>query len=207
MEDMQLNEILSSYRDAIEALIERIDLQDKAVQMLSDKYDSVDKLIYDEVLNPATEAMNQYKYDFGLKGFGERYKDKFEGYNDKLRPIEGQDFDIVKQAYDDYNNYEGEKPEEAAYVDELIKQVDIQLDNIRQAIGAPEDAEVTITDYGEGEPELKVEEPHDETEIVTEDISEEVPVEAEVIEISDGEDGESDPEELKKLEEELLAYK
>ena len=207
MDEQKLNEILTSYRDAINALIERMDAQDEMVKAVVEKVDGLDHLIFDEVINPAKEAMDQSIYETGLNDFGNRYKDKLASYNEKLRPIEGEDFDIVKQAYDGYNSIEGEKPDEAMYVDELIKVVDKQLEDIRTAIGAPADAEVTVSNE-DGETKVKV----DGKEVSKESV-EEKPAEStdesveEAIEISDSDEEETNPEELAALEKELLAYK
>ena len=208
MDEQKLNEILTSYRDAINALIERMDAQDEMVKAVVEKVDGLDHLIFDEVINPAKEAMDQSIYETGLNDFGNRYKDKLESYNEKLRPIEGEDFDIVKQAYDGYNSIEGEKPDEAMYVDELIKVVDKQLEDIRSAIGAPADAEVAVKQDGNGETKVEV-----DGKEVSEESVEEKPAESadksaeEVTEVSDSDEEETDPEELAALEKELLAYK
>lgn len=207
MDEQKLNEILASYRDAINALIERMDAQDEMVKAVVEKVDGLDHLIFDEVINPAREAMDQSIYETGLNDFGNRYKDKLASYNEKLRPIEGEDFDIVKQAYDGYNSIEGEKPDEAMYVDELIKVVDKQLEDIRSAIGAPADAEVTVSNE-DGETKVKV-----DGKEVSEESAEEKPAESadesteEATEVSDSDEEETNPEELAALEKELLAYK
>lgn len=207
MDEQKLNEILTSYRDAINALIERMDAQDEMVKAVVEKVDGLDHLIFDEVINPAREAMDQSIYETGLNDFGNRYKDKLASYNEKLRPIEGEDFDIVKQAYDGYNSIEGEKPDEAMYVDELIKVVDKQLEDIRTAIGAPADAEVTVSNE-DGETKVEV----DGKEVSKESV-EEKPAESadesveEATEVSDSDEEETNPEELAALEKELLAYK
>ena len=206
MDEQKLNEILTSYRDAINALIERMDAQDEMVKAVVEKVDGLDHLIFDEVINPAREAMDQSIYETGLNDFGNRYKDKLASYNEKLRPIEGEDFDIVKQAYDGYNSIEGEKPDEAMYVDELIKVVDKQLEDIRTAIGAPADAEVTVSNE-DGETKVKV-----DGKEVSKGSVEEKPAEStdesveEAIEISDSDEEETNPEELAALEKELLEY-
>lgn len=196
MDEQMLNEILTSYRDAINALIERMDAQDEMVKAVVEKVDGLNHLIFDEVINPAREAMDQSIYENGLNDFGNRYKDKFVGYNEKLRPIEGEDFDIVKQAYDGYNGIEGDKPDEAMYVDELIKVVDKQLEDIRVAIGAPADAEVTVSNE-DGETKVEVDgkevTPEGETEKTSTDIYD-----------TDEEQEPSDPDELAKYEKELL---
>ena len=207
MDEQKLNEILTSYRDAINALIERMDAQDEMVKAVVEKVDGLDHLIFDEVINPAREAMDQSIYETGLNDFGNRYKEKLASYNEKLRPIEGEDFDIVKQVYDGYNSIEGEKPDEAMYVDELIKVVDKQLEDIRSAIGAPANAEVTVSNE-DGETKVKV-----DGKEVSEKSVEEKPAESadesaeEATEVSDSDEEETDPEELAALEKELLAYK
>lgn len=205
MDENQLNEILSSFRDAITALIERADAQDDMIKAIQEKTDSTERLIFDEVINPAKAEMEKQIYDAGLEDFSSRYSDKLGGYNDKLRPIEGEDFDIMKQAYDGYNSIEGEKPDEAMYIDELVKVVDKQLDDIRQAIGAPADAEVAVKQDEDGETVVEV-----DGEKVSEESVEEKPADdesvKEAIEVSDDDEDETNPEELAALEKELLAY-
>ena len=204
MDENQLNEILSSFRDAINALIERADAQDEMIKATREKAEGLEHMVFDEVVNPAKEALDQYNYNTGLQDFSSRYSDKLSGYNDKLRPIEGEDFDIMKQAYDGYNSIEGEKPDEAMYIDELVKVVDKQLDDIRQAIGAPADAEVAVKQDENGETVVEV----DGEEVSGDESTEEKPAEStdEEVEVSDSDEEESDPEELAALEKELLEY-
>ena len=203
MDEMQLNEILASYRDAINALIERVDAQDGMIQAVREKAENTEHLIFDEVINPAKAEMEQQMYNAGLEDFTNKYGDKLNGYNDKLRPIEGEDFDIMKQAYDGYNSIEGEKPDEALYVDELVKVVDKQLDDIRVAIGAPADAEVAVKQDENGETTVEVD--GQEVSGAPEDSDKTEVKETEETEIKDS-DEESDPDELAALEEELLKY-
>lgn len=204
MDENQLNEILSSFRDAINALIERADAQDEMIKATREKAESLEHMVFDEVINPAKEALDQYNYNTGLQDFSSRYSDKLSGYNDKLRPIEGEDFDIMKQAYDGYNSIEGEKPDEAMYIDELVKVVDKQLDDIRQAIGAPADAEVAVKQDENGETVVEV----DGEEVSSDESAKEKPAESldEEVEVSDSDEEETDPEELAALEKELLEY-
>lgn len=212
MDENQLNEILSSFRDAITALIERADAQDDMIKAIQEKTDSTERLIFDEVINPAKAEMEKQIYNAGLEDFSSRYSDKLSGYNDKLRPIEGEDFDIMKQAYDGYNSIEGEKPDEAVYIDELVKVVDKQLDDIRQAIGAPANAEVAVKQDEDGETVVEVDGKEVSEESVeekpAESTEEEKPAESadEEVEVSDSDEEETNPEELAALEKELLAY-
>lgn len=190
MEDTRLNEILASYRDAINALIERVDSQDEMIKALMEKSDDLNRLIFDEVLTPAKQALDEQIYNAGLVDFTEKYGSPLEGYNEKLRPIEGEDFDVMKQAYDGYNAIEGDKPEANVFVDELKKVIDEQLNSIREAIGAPADAEVTVTQDGENG-ETTVEVDGKEQELETKEA------------ISDDMEEESDPEEMAAYEKEL----
>ena len=209
MDEMQLNEILASYRDAINALIERADAQDGMIQAVREKAEGTERLIFDEVINPAKAEMEKQIYNAGLEDFTNKYGEKLNGYNDKLRPIEGEDFDIMKQAYDGYNSIEGEKPDEAEYIDELVKVVDKQLDDIRAAIGVPANAEVAVKQDEDGETSVEVD--GQEVKEVSEDSEDsdkpevKETEETEETEIKDS-DEESDPEELAALEEELLKY-
>lgn len=206
MDEMQLNEILASYRDAINALIERVDAQDDMIHAVREKAENTEHLIFDEVINPAKAEMEQQIYNAGLEDFTNKYGEKLNGYNDKLRPIEGEDFDIMKQAYDGYNSIEGEKPDEAEYVDELVKVVDKQLDDIRAAIGAPANAEVEVKQDENGETSVEVDgQEIKEVKEVSEDSDKTEVKETEETEIKDS-DEESDPDELAALEEELLKY-
>lgn len=190
MEDTRLNEILASYRDAINALIERVDSQDEMIKALMEKSDDLNRLVFDEVLTPAKQALDEQIYNAGLTDFTEKYGSPLEGYNEKLRPIEGEDFDVMKQAYDGYNAIEGDKPEANVFVDELKKVIDEQLNSIREAIGAPADAEVTVTQDGEtGETTVEVD--GKEQELETEEV------------ISDDMEEETDPEEMAAYEKEL----
>lgn len=223
MDEQILNEILASYRDAINALIERIDAQDEMVKAVMDKTNEVEKLLFDEVINPAKEAMEKSIYDSGLEDFASKYGEKLEGYNEKLRPIEGQDFDIMKEAYDGYNEYKRSKQseqsediDEAAYVDELVKIVDNQLDDIRSALGVPEDAQVAVVNE-DGETKVEVD-GETKVEVDTNDKAAKDADDAKAAEAAESEsaedadeaeddEAESDPEDLAALEEELLKYK
>lgn len=206
MDEMQLNEILASYRDAINALIERADAQDGMIQAVREKAEGTERLIFDEVINPAKAEMEKQIYNAGLEDFTNKYGEKLNGYNDKLRPIEGEDFDIMKQAYDGYNSIEGEKPDEAEYIDELVKVVDKQLDDIRAAIGAPANAEVEVKQDENGETTVEVDDQEIKEVSGDSENSDKPEVkETEETEIKDS-DEESDPEELAALEEELLKY-
>lgn len=223
MDENILYQALSEHEAAINRLIERQNAFDGMVKAIREKAEGVEHLIYDEVLNPAKEAMNEAIYNAGLEDFKSRYNDTLGGYNEQLRAIEGEDFDIMKQAYDDYKAL-GSDYDEGQYVGELIKTIEEQLKNIREKLGIGPEAEVKV-EQENGETKVEV-----DGEDVTEELESKVepeeakpeetkpkavepekveaqPVEEEVTDkIVEDEPEESDPEDLKKLEEELLAY-
>ena len=201
MNEIQLNEILASYRDAINALVERVDAQDDMIRVLQEKVDETNRLLFDEIITPAKEEMEQQIYNAGLEDFSSRHSEQLSGFNDQLKAIEGEDFDIMKQAYDGYNSIEGEKPDEAMYVEELVKVVDQQLSDIKEALGVPADAEVSVTQDANGETTVEVE----GQEVASDGVSDAADPLAEDVVVEDTEE-ESDPEELTALEKELLEY-
>lgn len=145
---MQINEIK-----------ERLEALEKFVEAIRTKVDSIDEVMYDEILNPLSEHIQEYEYNGKLNEFKDKYFDRLDPYSEKVKSIEGEDFDIYKQVYDDYASLEEEgKPSEDEYIDLLTKQLDEQLDKIRKSLGLSEDAPLTIEDNGQEEAVITVEE-------------------------------------------------
>lgn len=189
----QINAMLESFKTAIDAIINRLDAQDSLIRAQDEVVRSLQSLIFDEVVKPAQEAKEEFEYHKGLQGFTERYPD-LAGYNDKLKPIEGEEFDVYKTAYDGFNSIpEESRPEEAAFVTDFTSNIDAQLEDIKKALGVSPEDNVTIE---EKDDKVTVEVKDGETEEVVDEI---------VITDIDGET--SDPEELAQLEKELMQYR
>lgn len=138
---------------------ERLEALEKFVEAIRTKVDSIDEVMYDEILNPLSEHIQEYEYNGKLNEFKDKYFDRLDPYSEKVKSIEGEDFDIYKQVYDDYASLEEEgKPSEDEYIDLLTKQLDEQLDKIRKSLGLSEDAPLTIEDNGQEEAVITVEE-------------------------------------------------
>ena len=151
------------------------------------------------IINPAHEAAEKAAYDRDLEDFKGRYSEKIDPYLDKIKAVEGDDFDIYKTAFDGYKEYKdanGEKAlDEVGYVDELLSGIASQLDKVKELINAEnvevkqdEDGNTEIVADGETVAEgEKTETPEDTTE---------EPL---------GEPAELSDDEMKKLEEEMKA--
>lgn len=158
-----------------------------------------DKL--DNIINSADEAEKKFNHDKGLKEFTERNGETLGKYADKLKKLNGDDFDIFSASYDEYQN-DFSDIEESTYVAQLVSEIDAKLAKLKEALG---DDHVMVESDGD---ETKVE-THDEVietnaEETEEEKSEEKPEEENESEESD-EDAEA--EFVKELEADYEKYK
>jgi len=190
MDDSELWEILNSYKSAIDALLDK-------VEMLGQRIDDVEKMVVEEILEPAKQMFEDEEKEERFKAFHERHGATLDPYNERLRAIEGNDFDLSRKAFDGYNELPEEgRMDEADYVKSMAESVQAQLDAIREALGAE-----------------KVEAKADENG------STEIKADGESVTTDDGSAGEesnpevgagnvqTNPEELAAFEKELEAYK
>ena len=108
----------------------------------------------DGILNTAKEAEDKYKYDKGLEGFKARNHETLAPYIDKLKKLNGDDFDLEKSAYDEYTN-DFSDIEEMTYTAQLVSEIDAKLNKLKEAL---DDDHVMVESDGD---ETKVE-THDE---------------------------------------------
>lgn len=146
----EVMEILENYKQAISEIIEY-------QKHLANEITEIKTAIMDELINPIKDEYNKFEHDTALSDFRCKYAEKLEGFNDKLKALEGEDFDIVEKAFDDFNEREDGMPEEE-YVEKLAEHVQEQLDEIASAFGIEkEDIEEVKVETSEGEVEAKVE--------------------------------------------------
>ncbi|VVB60770.1 Uncharacterised protein [uncultured archaeon] len=142
----ELFNILSSFKDAIDAVLERIESLEKEVHDAQEKSTSLEHTLYDEILNPAKEAMDANDKEMRFNDFAEKYKDSFAPYADATKAIEGDDFDLARTAFDEYDNYEvpegGTKPDEAEFVKAFAESIAGQLDAVKQKLGITGDVKI-----------------------------------------------------------------
>ena len=198
--DNELWEVLQSFKSALDMVINRVEQMDKMYEEYRDQMDErvhdLESTLYDEIINPTNEYIEETNRNARFDDFNNKYGEQLGSYNDALKVLEGDDFDLTRAAFDRYDSYEGEdRPDEEAYVQALIEEVGNQLDAIKKGLGLPEDAEIEVKQTEDGETVVEVE---DEGEGENEDIiastEGEEPTE---------EEPEDDPEEVAAFEEEL----
>lgn len=110
-----------------------------------------DKL--DNILNTVAESEKKYQHDVGVKGFTERNGEALGKYVDKLKKLNGDDFDLYSSAYDEYNNTFSDI-EESTYVAQLVSEIDNKIAKLKEALG---------------DDEVEIKSDEDTTEVKTED--------------------------------------
>lgn len=151
-----------------------------------------DKL--DNILNTVAESEKKYQHDVGVKGFTERNGKALGKYVEKLKKLNGEDFDLMESAFDEYNNTFSDI-EESTYVAQLVSEIDNKIAKLKEALG---------------DDEVEIKSDEDTTEVKTEDTT----VETNASECKDenckdkpGEDEDEDDEtdEVAEFEKELEA--
>ena len=108
----------------------------------------------DNILDTVSNSEKEFNYNKGLEGFKERNSAALSPYYEKLKKLNGDDFDLDKSAYDEYNN-DFSDIEEATYVTQLVSEIDNKLAKLKEAL---DDDHVMVESDGD---ETKVE-THDE---------------------------------------------
>ena len=214
MDENEIYEILSSYKQALDMIIERIDQMDEMYHAADQRVDELEKTVREQVLDPINELVEEGEKNARFDEFDNKYGEKLSAFNDTLAPMEEEGFDLSRATFDAYDALpEDQRPDEEAYVNEVTRIAEEKINQIKEAFGIPSDTATEVTDDGDGNVEVKVDEDGDgEPETPVEEAGEEVSEETEVTDEPDGEEEvgseESeekidDPEEIAKLEEEL----
>lgn len=150
--------------------------------------DLKDKL--DNILNTVAESEKKYQHDVGVKGFTERNGEALGKYVEKLKKLNGEDFDLMSSAYDEYNNTFSDI-EESTYVAQLVSEIDNKIAKLKEALG---------------DDEVEIKSDEDTTEVKTDDTTVETNASDEE-KCEDGEDKETDEDkdEVAEFEKELEA--
>ena len=146
-----------------------------------------DKL--DNILNTVAESEKKYQHDVGVKGFTERNGEALGKYVEKLKKLNGEDFDLMSSAFDEYNNTFSDI-EESTYVAQLVSEIDNKIAKLKEALG---------------DDEVEIKSDEDTTEVKTEDTT--VETNASECKGEDCEDKDKDEEtdEVAEFEKELEA--
>ena len=197
MEDREIQEIydvLSSFKGALDGIISRLDAMEKSIvdhqTETAKKFEYVDNVLFDQVLNPAQEAIERAEKDLRFDEFKARQEGKFAPILENIKAIEGEDFDAMRKTFDDFET-DNKGFSEDEYVEDVIKSLTEQIEKVKESFGLKEisieskDGETKTVIDGE---EVKTEETEERPEIV--DV-----------------DTETSKEEIDALMKELEAYK
>lgn len=225
MNEEEIINYLRSLRDAIVEGAETIkNLEKKVDEYIASNDEKVNELkstLYEQVIDPANEYIAEMDRNDRFNQFNERHGEKLSPFNEELSALEGDDFDIVRTAFDAYDNYEGDdKMDEDEYVDQLVEQVEHKLSDIKEKLGIPADKDIAVQETEDGGVEVVTEDGEvvastdDEEESLEEKHGDEVTEdgededeEEESVEIDDASEVEDDPEEVAAFEEELKNQK
>lgn len=139
--------------DVKQAIMEIIEYQ----KHLAEEITEIRTAVMEELINPIKDEYSKMQYDNALSDFRCKYAEKLEPLNGKLKALEGDDFDIVEKAFDDFSARK-DGMEADVYTDKLIEKVNDQLNKISEAFGVPasEVKEVKIeTENGEAKAEVE----------------------------------------------------
>lgn len=204
MNENEIYEILSSYKQALDMIIERLDQMDEMYHQSDARVDELEKAVYEQVLNPINELIEEGETNARFDEFDNKYGEKLSAYNDTLAPMEEEGFDLSRATFDAYDALpEDQRPDEEAYVNEVARVAEEKIAQIKEAFGIPADTATEITDDGDGNVEVKVDENGDgEAETPVEEAGEKIP-EDDVGSEEEVEEKVDDPDEIAQLEEEL----
>ena len=101
---------------------------------LANEITEIKTAIMDDLINPIKDEYEKMEYDNALSDWRCKYAEKLEGFDGKLKALEGEDFDIIKKSFDDFNERtDGMEPDE--YVEKLAESITEQLNTIGEAFG------------------------------------------------------------------------
>lgn len=220
MSEEEIINYLNSLRDAIidgAKVIKGLEKKvDEYISANDEKVNELKSTLYEQIIDPANEYIAEMDRNDRFEQFNERHGEKLSPFNEELSALEGDDFDIVRTAFDAYDNYEGDdRMDEDEYVDQLIEQVGHKLSDIKEKLGIPADKDISVQESEDGDVEVVTEDgdvvastEDEEDELVEEEDGDEVTDdgEDETLEITD-ESEEDDPEEVAAFEEELKKQK
>ena len=204
--DNELIQVLQQFKQAIDMCMEKIEYLDKMIEDFKEENDervhALESTLYDEIINPTNEYIEETNRNARFDEFNSKYGDRLRPFNEPLSALEGEDFDIVRSAFDRYDEFEGEKADMDTYVDRLVEEVGNQLEAIKKGLGLPEDAEIEVKQTEDGKTVVEVEdEDHGDDEEIIASTDDGEPMEDEEEPLD--EEPEDDPEEVKAFEEEL----
>lgn len=149
----------------------------------------------DTILKTVDDSEKKFQHDKGLEEFTERNRETLGKYADKLKKLNGDDFDIYSASFDEYTN-DFSDIEEATYVAQLVSEIDNKINKLKEALG---EDDIEIHSNAEGKTEVNS---HDtEVEATSEENKEAAEDASKEDEEKKAEDADSETEEEETTEE------
>ena len=120
MEDEKVLEYMKAFKDLMTETLDRVD--------------ALEDTLYKKVLEPAAQLQNDYERGQRHDAFMGKHGEALRAFNDKLKAIEGDDFDLAENTFKDYDESD-HSIQEDEYVAALIAKVQSQIDKISKAFG------------------------------------------------------------------------
>lgn len=184
----QVCQVLVEFNKCLEELKKEVDEVKAMAEANAEKCNYLDEVLYNQVLNPAMNALEEEEKNLRFDEFKARHENFFDDIMDDIRAIEGDDIDPMRKAFDDIEELKINEEGEQGYLDDLKKSLVEQITRIKDRIGA-EKVEVEATDEG-----VKVEAKDEEGKTI------------EVVNV-DSEGTFDNPDEVAEFEKELEAFK
>ena len=143
----------------------------------------------DSILETVSNSEKEYNYNKGLEEFKQRNSKSLSPYYEKLKKLNGDDFDLDKAAYDEYNNTFSDI-EESTYVAQLVSEIDNKIAKLKEALG---------------DDEVEIKSDEDTTEVKTDDTTVETNASECKGEECEDKETDEDKDEVAEFEKELEA--
>ena len=149
----------------IENLIQAVSAMASKVDELDQRLNEVKSVTdeFTELRNQTNDMYAQQEYDNALSDWRCKFGEKLDKFDALAKAEEGDDFDLVKRAFDDYNEHDyAFSPDE--YVDKRVAQFEEKAQALAKAAGSvvkiqteTPDGEVEVTATPDGEVKTEVE--------------------------------------------------
>lgn len=162
----------------------------------------------DNIMNTVSESEKEFQHKKGVEDFTARNSEALGKYADKLKKLNGEDFDIFGSAYDEYNN-DFSDIEEATYVTQLVSEIDNKLAQLKEALNDDEvevksDEDTTEVKTDDETIETPAEEPKSEEEAKEDEAKEDETKEEEKLEDESNSEDEKNDEPEEELDEDAI---
>ena len=135
MNEENIYEILNSYKEAIDVLLNRCDELVNQNKALEERQNKIESILFDEILEPARLVLEADDKERRFGEFNEKYGERLGAFDKVLGAAEGNpEFSMARSAFDEYEKIPEPRPDEDVFVDGLVEEVEKQIDGIKESL-------------------------------------------------------------------------